>query len=181
MTDRASLKRKLESLQQEERAVRDALQKYEAVLQRYQTVLNHQTTLEMQTFLMQRCARIAEFSEITPTTCKFDNGLIAYVNVDSRELDLYDGVEIIIFGDYNGIRVSSRAFNSWTTAGKRLALVADIFPAIEHVVRFVLPAWQKAREELDMGSLMTARVLRWISKQVGGQWPDIITGNFPLK
>ena len=61
---------------------------------------------------------------------------------------------------------------------ERLVACADVFGDAIKLVREVVPRWfDVILPELDVESLMTSRVLRWISKQIGGQWPDIVAGH----
>jgi hypothetical protein len=52
---------------------------------------------------------------------------------------------------------------------------ANVLPDALDIAYNVVPAWRT--NPPDVESLMTTRVLRWISKQVGGQWPDIVAGH----
>lgn len=52
---------------------------------------------------------------------------------------------------------------------------------VQHIFGDLMQAWHEAVATHDYESFECARTLRWIAAQVGGQWPDIITGNFPLK
>lgn len=61
---------------------------------------------------------------------------------------------------------------------ERLVACAEVFADACRLVREVVPCWfDKILPELDAELLMTARALRWVSKQVGGQWPDIVAGH----
>lgn len=61
---------------------------------------------------------------------------------------------------------------------ERLVACAEVFGDVIALVREVVPRWFDAiLPELDVESLMTSRVLRWVSKQIGGQWPDVVAGH----
>lgn len=173
MADRASLKRKLESLEDEGKKIRDVLWKLELEHRRHKDA-------EMQFFLQKRCARIRKFSKDCSTKCKFDNGFVAYFNVGTGSLGLYDGDRIGEFSAEYGMSLYVHSFTEWDDGPRRLAGLVELLPTIDQLVRVIFPAWLKASKELDVESLLMSRTLRWISKQVGGQWPDIITGNFPI-
>jgi hypothetical protein len=104
------------------------------------------------------------------------------IGCEFGHIRLYDGEqELGLFSRHYGINWVSRAYDVLVPAKDRVMRVAEILPVILSLVNDIFPAWLEASKELDVESLMTSRVLRWISKQIGGQWPDIITGNFPLK
>jgi hypothetical protein len=171
----ASLKRKLEELYLSEHATTDALRQIERELHEYKAG-------EMRIFVGARCARIASFSRQYDETFTFDNGMRGDIGYDFGHIRLYDGEqELGFFSRRYGINWCDRAYDDLSLAKDRVTRIAEILPVIVSLVNDVFPAWLKASKELDVESLMTSRVLRWISKQVGGQWPDIITGNFPLK
>lgn len=176
MADRASLKRKLEVLDKEQRDIRERLRRIEVELE-------HHRLIEMQLFLKRRCPRIVQFSENEMKKCILDNNLVLFIDtVVTNAVYLYDDTErIAAFDTHFEIRLNDRSFASWDLGSNRLTRLVDVLPDLDRLVHVHLPAWLKASKELDVESLMTSRVLRWISKQVGGQWPDIITGNFPLK
>jgi hypothetical protein len=171
----ASLKRKLEEIHQEEHAITDDLRQIDRELSEYKAE-------EMRIFVGARCARITSFARRYDGTVTFDNGMHGELAHDLGFVRMYDGEqELGIFYRQHGIHWCDRAYKDLPRAKDRVRRIADILLVIVSLVNDVFPAWLEASKELDVESLMTSRVLRWISKQVGGQWPDIITGNFPLK
>lgn len=176
MTDRAFLKRKLHELDKEQRVLQDSLWRIECEL-------NHHRSMEMQLFLKKRFSRISKFYSDSPTRCKLDNGLRVLFEVNHKLLYVYDKgwEELGAFDVSYGIRLYDYSFNTWDLGSSRLTRLADVLPDLDRLVHVDLPAWHKASKELDVESLVISRTLRWISKQVGGQWPDIISGKFPLK
>ncbi len=54
---------------------------------------------------------------------------------------------------------------------------------VRHIMEVLLPKWQGAVLTRDYEYFECSRTLRWIAKEIPGstQWPDIISGNFPLK
>lgn len=62
-------------------------------------------------------------------------------------------------------------------------LTNDIKSKVSPLLQLLLPAWEEAVATRDYESFECSRTLRWIAKEIPGntQWPDIISGNFPLK
>jgi hypothetical protein len=52
---------------------------------------------------------------------------------------------------------------------------ADVLPDALDIAYNVIPEWRLRPPDAE--ALWTTRVLRWISKQIGGQWPDIVAGH----
>jgi hypothetical protein len=73
--------------------------------------------------------------------------------------------------------VFDREYETFSDTSKRIALIADMLPVVRFLADEVFPNMHRVLKELDVESLMTSRVLRWISKQIGGQWPDIVAGH----
>ncbi len=83
-------------------------------------------------------------------------------------------VSLYMGGYYAGLYyVSSQDFSS--------SVSSDVRECVRHIFGTLLAAWEDAVATRDYESFECSRTLRWISKQVGGQWPDIISGNFRLK
>jgi hypothetical protein len=59
----------------------------------------------------------------------------------------------------------------------------DVKVCVRHIFGTLLAAWEEAVATRDYESFECSRTLRWIAKEIPGstQWPDIISGNFPLK
>jgi hypothetical protein len=52
---------------------------------------------------------------------------------------------------------------------------ASVLADALHIAYNVIPEWRLRPPDAE--GLWTTRVLRWISKQIGGQWPDIVAGH----
>lgn len=175
MTDRASLKRKLDEIDKEQHKTREALWRIEVEL-------DHHRFMEMQLFLKRRCPRIAKFSKSNSRNFKFDNGLVGSIDVLPTSLYVYDnGEKVGMFSTSYGISLNEYPFRNWDTGSSLLTRLVDVLPDVDRLVHVHLPAWAEACKELDVESLVMSRTLRWIAAQLGGtQWPDIITGNFAI-
>lgn len=177
MTDRASLKRKLDAVDKEQRDLRESLWRIE-------TELEHHRLMEMQLFLKRRCPRIAKFSNSSPRSFDFDNDLVVNIDVMCNTLHVYDGVDrLAAFDTSFGIRLNDYPFMEWDDGSSRLTRLVDVLPELDRLVHVHLPAWvEVSSKELDVESLVMSRTLRWVAAQLGGstQWPDIVSGNFPI-
>jgi hypothetical protein len=85
-------------------------------------------------------------------------------------------VRLLRYGDEK-FHVFDREYETFSDTSKRIALIADMLPVVRFLADEVFPNMHRVLKELDVESLMTSRVLRWISKQIGGQWPDIVAGH----
>jgi hypothetical protein len=175
MADRASLKRKLENLEQEHRKVKHVLDALDMVQQGHRN-------LEMQRYIQSRSACVAKFSKSDSSKFTLKNGMVAYIDTERcDEIELHDGLtELGTFSARWGAQLNVSGISHWDSVAKRMTRIIEVLHDLKHLVCTVFPAWLKASKELDVESLVMSRTLRWISKQIGGQWPDIITGNFPI-
>lgn len=177
MTDRASLKRKLDHIDQERRTTGEALRVLESRLDRYRE-------REIQIFIQKHCTHVTKFSKNEPRRFRFDNGMVGFIWYDDlTSIEVVEGrSDIGSFSVHYGPQLSPSVFSEWDSGAQRMRRVVEFLPVIEQLVRNVLPAWIEVSKDLDVETLMTARTLRWIAQHLPGntQWPDIITGNFPL-
>lgn len=177
MKDRASLKRKLDHLDQERRTAVESLCAIDSRLDRYRE-------REIQNFIQTHCAHVTKFSKNEPRRFRFDNGMVGFIWYDDlTSIEVVEGRSNIgSFSVHYGPQLSPSAFSEWDSGPQRMTRVVEFLPVIEQLVCKVLPAWIEASNDLDVETLITARTLRWIAQQLpqDTQWPDIITGNFPL-
>jgi len=174
MKDRASLKRKLEQLRDEERVIQSDLVSLEERLEHYRS-------REFQAFVLARCKRITRFSKNIPR-CTFDNGLKGFIYASSASIDMHDREQKLGMFSSTRCYIFSIDEDSIEKTMPRLARLVDISSDIFVLTQHVLPAWLEASSIMNVEDLITARVLRWIAQQLprDNAWPDIITGNFPL-
>jgi hypothetical protein len=175
MKDRASLKRKLEQLRDEQRVIQSDLASLEERLDQYYSC-------EFQAFVLARCKRITRFSKTMSRICTFDNGLEVFIYASYTAADVYDHEQKL--GTFSSKRCFIPSFDedSFENTMPRLARLVDVSPEIFALTQHVLPAWLEASSIMNVEDLITARTLRWIAQQLpqDTQWPDIVTGNFPI-
>ena len=172
----ASLKRKLEELEDAGHAIHVELRKIERELERY----NEQ---EMALFVGSRCERIIGFSDRDLRKFTFDNGLTGYIAHDFSYVEMRDNTgEIGTFYERHGMNLINRGNENLVDGMKRLDRLSKTLPTIDHLIHNVFPAWLEVSAHMDVEVLMTARVLRWIAQQLprDNQWPDIVEGKFPM-
>jgi len=175
MKDRASLKRKLDQLRDEQRVIQTDLASLEERLDQYYSC-------EFQAFVLARCKRITRFSKTIPRKCTFDNGLNVFIYASYNSVDVWDREQKL--GMFSSKRCFIPSFDedSFEKTMPRLVRLVDVSPEIYALTQHVLPAWLEASAIMNVEDLITARVLRWVAQQLprDNAWPDIVTGKFPL-
>jgi hypothetical protein len=163
--------KQLERLQKRARTLDE--QKNEITLR--EKHLQHRLQDELCMFLEKYAgAKYVQFSQDGKMTVYFWGQVV--LNIDQN-----------IASTHARIRTHENYTGSYTLSTDRFGTCDSASPVPEHVQKVVrhifkrlFPVWKSAVATRDFEAFECARALHWIAWQVGGQWPDIITGNFPL-
>lgn len=137
----------------------------------------------LQRELQQHLRRL--FSSISDVTCDSSGGIrvvfdicrLAILNVASQNGWMRETTQFSI-GNLPCVLIHEETceFLHMSNATKKhVELFARFLPDAVAIAQDIVPKWRKQPPNVEF--LMTTRVLRWISKQVGGQWPDVVAGH----